>query len=255
MRGSHDRPLGDSASYFHFALGHNGALFDRACDQGGFVEDRTYESNFIGKVQKGKDFWTAEIAVPLRALELRNASKEYWTVNCARETSEITAIGKDGVLNVKGAFVKMAPPKTDFSAYAWEVGAPEINASIQKGKLAASYQITLKNSDAKSVKIVPVLNWSAPDGKQIVRKLLRLQPNANGELAIKFPAQMLEKSGKYSVTLNVRDADSYRLLVDKTVTKNLDFVPISIDLIDPHYRQAIFVTQKLDKVRFSVKGD
>ena len=247
-------PQGDSASYYHFALGHNGKLFDRSCDQGGFVQDVSYDSGFRGKVQHGKEFWTAEIAVPFRALDLRTANKDFWTVNCARESSEISAIGKNGVLNVKGVFVKMAPPQLDTAFYAWEVGEPKINASIKKGKLAADYQITIKEAGGKARSVVPEVMWKAPDGKCFTRTLFKQQVAANGTLNIKFPTQMLEKSGKYQVTFSLRDAENYRLLSEKKVTENLEFTPISIDLIDPHYRQAIFVTQKLDKVRFKVSA-
>ncbi|MBR7143320.1 MAG: discoidin domain-containing protein [Lentisphaeria bacterium] len=245
-------PQGDSASYYHFALGHNGELFDRACDQGGYVQDTTYESGFRGKVQHGKDFWTAEIAIPFRALDLASRNKDFWTVNCARESSEITAIGKNGVLNVKGVFVKMLPPQANLEQYAWKAGEPVINANIKKGKLAADYQIDLTATSGKAGSITPELMWKDSDGKCYTRTLLKQKVDANSKVTIKFPAEMLEKSGKYSVTLNVRDAATHRLLVDKKVMKNLEFVPIAIDLIDPHYRQAIFVTQKLDKVRFKV---
>lgn len=104
-------PQGSSESYFHFALGYNGELFDRFCDQGGYVASADYESNFRAARQKGEKFWTAEIAIPFRALELFNSSKEFWSVNCARESREISAIGQNGYLNVKGVFLKMAPPR------------------------------------------------------------------------------------------------------------------------------------------------
>ena len=245
-------PQGDSASYYHFALGHNGELFDRSCDQGGYVQDTSYESGFRGKVKHGKDFWTAEIAIPLRALELANRNKDFWTVNCARETSEIIAIGKNGVLNVKGAFVKMVPPQADLDMYSCKLNEPVINANIKKGKLAADYQIDFTDASGKDRSIVSEIMWKAADGKCYTRTLLRTKVAGNGKLAIKFPAEMLEKSGKYNAVLNIRDAATYRLLAEKTVSKDLNFVPISIDLIDPHYRQAIFATQKLDKVRFNV---
>ena len=35
-------PQGGSESYYHFALGHNGLLFDRSCDQGGYVSSADY---------------------------------------------------------------------------------------------------------------------------------------------------------------------------------------------------------------------
>ena len=248
-------PQGDSASYYHFALGHNGELFDRSCDQGGYVQDITYESGFRGKVQRGKDFWTAEIAIPFRALDLATRNKQFWTVNCARESSEISAIGKNGILNVKGAFVKMAPPAADLAMYAWKVGEPAISANIKQGKLAAGYQIAITDASGKDRTVTPELMWKDSNGKCYTRTLRKQQIAANGQLNIKFPEEMLEKSGKYNAVLNIRDTASYRLLIDKTVTKNLEFVPIAIDLIDPHYRQAIFVTQKLDKVRFAVKAN
>ena len=245
-------PQGDSASYFHFALGHNGKLFDRSCDQGGFVEDKTYDSGFRGKVQHGKEFWTAEIAIPFRALELDRSSKEFWSVNCARESGEISSIGKNGVLNVKGAFVKMAPPQADLKIYAIKAAEPTITADIKHSKLAANYQIVLSDVSGRERAVIPELMWKDPAGKCFTRTLRHTKLAANGELKIKFPAEMLEKSGKYNITLNVRDAETFRLLIDKKTVKDLAFVPIAVELIDPHYRQAIFVTQKLDKVRFKV---
>ena len=247
-------PQGDSASYYHFALGHNGKLFDRSCDQGGFVQDVAYDSGFRGKVQHGKDFWTAEIAIPFQALELCTANKDYWTVNCARESSEISAIGKNGILNVKDVFVKMTPPQADLAAYELEVGEPLISASIQKGKLAACYQIKVKDTGNRARTVQPEVMWKAPDGKYFICALRKQQLAANGTLTVKFPSQMLEKSGKYEITFSLRDNSDYRLLAEKKTIKTLEFTPIAIDLIDPHYRQAIFVTQKLDKVRFKVSA-
>ena len=247
-------PQGGSESYYHFMLGHNGELFDRFCDQGGYVSSADYESNFRAARQKGKDFWTAEIAIPYRALELYNSNKEYWSVNCARESSRISAIGIKGYLNVKNAFVKMAPPQVDWSNYKLQLAEPAVKSSITKGKLAADYQIAVKNLSGADQKVIPALLFTTPDGKCRKVTLLTKKMGNNGETVFKFPTQLFDKSGKYTIDFILRDAVSYRMLAEKRFVGKLEFVPLAIKLIDPHYRQAIFVTQKLDKVRFNVEA-
>ena len=247
-------PQGGSGSYYHFALGHNGLLFDRSCDQGGYVSSADYESNFRAARQKGKDFWTAEIAVPFHAIELYNSNKEYWSVNCARESSQISAIGKDGYLNVKDAFVKMAPPQLDWSIYKLQPAEPVVKGSITQGKLAADYQISVKNLSGKDQVVIPSLLFTAPDGKCRKVTLLKKKMAADSETVFKVPTQLFDKSGKYTIDFMLRDDAAYRQLVEKRFVGKLEFIPLAIQLIDPHYRQAIFATQKLDKVRFAVEA-
>lgn len=246
-------PQGTSETYFHFAVGANGQLFDRKCEQSGYVGNETYESGFRAKVVRGKGVWTAEVAIPFRSLELRDPNPEFWAVNCARESGgELSAIGEKGRFNVKSAFRKMIPPAADLSAFFWEPGEPKISQRVVDGKLAVSCEYELTNLTGKSRQVCPELLFSSPSGRQYPLSAVSANFVSGEKAVIKFPEVKLSESGVYRMEFSLRDAQNNKLLVRKYSKQKLEFVPLAINVIDPHYRNAIFATQKLDKVRCQV---
>ena len=118
-------PTGKGETYYHFAVGANGALFDEKREQNGYVGDASYESGFTAAVQRGRDSWSAEISIPFHALELGPDTAPVWTFNAARESGELSSIAEKGRFNVGGAFARMAAPQLPLDNFYWQASPPK----------------------------------------------------------------------------------------------------------------------------------
>ncbi len=251
-------PQGTSDTYYHFAVGANGMLFDRKCEQSGYVGDAGYDSGFSAGVFRGKDMWSAEIRIPFRALELTAVHPDFWSVNLARESSgrrenEISAIGEKGRLNVKSAFLKMKTPEVDFTPFFWSSGEPVVATAVKNGKLAADFRYKITNQSATERSIKAELYLTCAE-----HRLAPFQSNpftvaAGADTEVNFPDIQLSQSGMYQAALRLRDAATNRIVNIKRSSHQLRFVPLTLQLHDPHYRNAIFATQQLDQVRCTVR--
>ena len=247
-------PSGGTESYFHFCVGANGALYDRVCEQGGHVGDKSWESGFAGEVMRIDDrSWSAEVSIPFRAPEFIDASSESWSLNVARESGELSSIARKGRFNSAGSFLRMAAPKVDFSPFFWETAPPEAATRIEDGRLAVDLSVKIKNLTGTTRKVRVGYALTPPAGTILFETRPPRKFAVNAASTVNFKTVRLDTPGEYGCEISVRDADTNRLLVRRGAKLALDFVPVTVELIDPHYRNAIFATQELDEVRYTVR--
>ena len=245
-------PTGGKDTYFHFAIGRNGALFDRRCEQGGYIGDATWESNYTAKVKLQENSWTCEVAIPYRSLELRDGGAENWSINVTRESKELASIAKGGAFNVAAAFLKMKAPEVNLKPYSWEIAPVAHKLSLE----ANTYTFILNGE---------IINHTGQDGNVLVTSTLigpgnvtafsaNPAPHAKRGEAFKYetPTMRGGECGQYTVITQIRDADNGRILSERRDAITAQYVPISIKIVSPSYRNAIFATQKLENVVFDV---
>ena len=245
-------PTGGKDTYFHFAIGRNGRLYDRRCEQGGYIGDATWESNYTAKVKLQENSWTCEAAIPYRSLELRNGGAEYWSFNVTRESKELASIVKGGIFNVAAAFLKMKAPEINLKPYSWEITPVGHKLNLE----ADRYSFTLNGE---------IVNYTGQDGNVLITSTLigpgdvtafttTPAPNAKKGEAFKYETTSLRggESGQYTVITQIRDAANGRILGERRDVITAQYVPVSIRIVSPSYRNAIFATQKLENVVFDV---
>ncbi len=253
-------PSDSSDSYLHFIVNSFNRTFERTCDQGGFVGNAEWFCYHRSATVKSKDFWTCELEIPYSELGISDPKADCWRFNLVRESynlpnaeQEISSLTSE--TNNAGSFKKLMPPTVDFSQYVLNFDIPTCTAEMRDGKQFITAQANVENlSPADRSMIAEVvfrpIEYGMPGRAQAEAEL-----KANQKTQIVMSAAEIRKTGKYQGCFILRDPATSRVMARKYFDLNVDFIPLAIELIDPHYRDAIFYTQKLDKVRGLIKVD
>ena len=241
-------PTGGKDTFFHFAVGQNGAMFDRKCEQGGFIGNSEWESHFDAKVKLQENGWTCEMAIPYRALELREGGAKEWSFNVARESTELASIAKNGAFNVAGSFLRLPAPDFDLRPYSWEISPVTSKLQMNAQKYAFTLNGEIVNLTGKDASVNVTSTLIGPGGVTafVVNPNLKVP---NGKSA-KYATAKLQggDSGAYKMVTQIRDVVNGRILSEREDVILAQYQPLSIRIVAPSYRNAIFATQKLEDV-------
>ena len=251
--------VGDN--YKHFIVNAGNGIFDRYCEQGGFVGDEKWNADFTSAVSVENDFWSCEIAIPYRSLGLQANDTRRWKVNIARESfgsptspREVSSIC-NGEFNNAAAFVPMTvPEKVNLEQFKLDVPTLLSSGRIDKGKMVLKVDASVGNLAKFERELIAELLIPQPS-RDAARAADRFKLAANGKQQLVFNNVVLDKPGMYTAIFTLRDQATNRILLRKEFPVNAEYTPITVKVIDPHYRNAIFATQKLKEVRFSAKFD
>lgn len=251
-------PTGGSDSYFHFIVNSVNMRFERSCEQGGYVGNSHWQADWRSAVHRDQDFWSAEIELPYQSLELSGADHPFWSFNAVRESyrlpeghAEVSSLAAKGVTHTAESFRRLQAPGVDLSPYLWQVGLPNQRQAIVDGQLLVTLDSRVANLGPRDqdVKIEAVLTGA---NGFLVQAAVMTTMVAGAENVVQFPALQVPSPGLCQGSITVRNRAQNRILSRKRFTRELAFVPMSITLEDPHYRQAIFATQQLEHVRYQV---
>ena len=251
-------PSDSSDSYLHFIVNSFNRTFERTCDQGGFVGNAEWFCYHRSATVKSKDFWTCELEIPYSELGISDPKAACWRFNLVRESynlphaeQEISSLTSE--TNNAGSFKKLMPPTVDLAQYVLNFDIPRCTAEMRDGKqfITAQAEVISQTNRTMSAEVVfRPLEYGMPGRAQTTADL-----TAGQKIKIAMPASEIKKTGKYQGCFILRDPATSRVMARKYFDLSVDFIPLAIELIDPHYRDAIFYTQKLDKVRGIVKID
>ena len=251
---------GAGDGFKHFIVNAANGVFDRLCEQGGFVGDEKWNAEFTSNVQIEEDFWSCEVRIPYRALGLGAQDNKAWKLNLCRESfgsptapREVSSIC-GGAFNTAAVFLPLAVPReVDLEPFKLELAAVKSQGSIADGKMKLKLETSVRDL-AKLARDLRAELLIAQPGADPVRaeESFRLAPG--GGAALVFDA-VLAKPGRYEGIMTLRDRASNRILLRREFPVDAVYTPIRIELTAPHYRDAIFATQKLENVRFTAIFD
>lgn len=251
-------PTGGQDYYFHFIVNCFNMRFDRYCEQGGYIGNSQWFTDWKSAVRREKDFWSAEIEVPYYCLELEKALP-FWKINAVREsynlpggTAEISSIAINGATNIAGKFLRLTTPDVRFNDYFVGADAPVFSGKVADNQFLATGSTLVKNLDKTGKNFKLELELADTDGNP-VKTFADVQIPAQASSRVIFAPLALQKQGLYKGRLTLRNPRNNRVLVKHFFDYDAKFVPIKITMIDPHYRNCIFFTQKLDKVRYNIE--
>lgn len=251
-------PTGGSDSYFHFIVNSVNDRFQRCCEQGGYVGNTDWQTEWNSATHRDDGFWSVEIELPYRSLELTRADVASWSLNATRESynlegglPEVSSLAKNGVTHSAGAFIRLQAPPVDLSSYLWHISVPDLRRKIVGGKLEVISHSTITHYSTAAQKIQAEMALFTVDGRR-ASSSVSLEVAGAGEQKVVWPALTLPEPGTYTGSITLRDAASNRILQRRMITAEMAYIPLSISVIDPHYRHAIFATQKLEQIQYQV---
>lgn len=238
--------------YCHVIVNTAGTLYDAYADQGGFVSDSKWNGEITAGTFRGTDFWSTEIRIPFSTLELSAETKPVWGFNFCRnqvKPPQLSATAPNGVFHVANAFLKVPGFDLDYGRLAWQISAPEFAVKQDGNGLTAAPRIRIANPGEKEQKIKLDLVLTGPG---IAGATIDLAVPAHSQITADVPPITLPAPGAYTALIGILDPVTRNVLVRRNFPVQIAFAPLAVELITPHYRNAIFATQNLDEIVYAV---
>ncbi|MBR4662749.1 MAG: hypothetical protein IKO93_02635, partial [Lentisphaeria bacterium] len=252
---------GAGDNYKHIVVNAGNGVFDRYCEQGGFVGDDKWNGEFTSAVTVENDHWCCELAIPYRTLGLQANDGRTWKINIARESygspsspREISSIC-GGNFNTASLFVPLTvPSEIDLKPYKLDVPSLTTAGRIDGGRMNLAVSADVSNLSSLDRDLNAEILIPQPGG-ELVRAADRIKLAPGGKTRLDMNNLLLAKPGIYKAFLTLRDRATNRLLLRREFQVDARYMPIVLRMIAPHYRNSIFATQKLKEVHFSAKFD
>ncbi|NLF61521.1 MAG: hypothetical protein GX574_10255 [Lentisphaerae bacterium] len=251
-------PDGGADSYFHFIVNSVNSRYVASREQGGFVGTTAWRCDWHSAVQRHEQYWCAEIALPYSSLELSQTAAAYWSFNAVRESynldsagHEVSSLARRGQTHSAADFARLQRPGLDLSPYLWHTSLSDLQQKVRDGQLQINGKGSIRNLSEQMHKIKAELSFFSEQGQRFLSTLnYEARPLEAFELL--WPSLQLPEPGRYQAAITLRELESNRILSRKHFDLDLNYVPMAITLVDPHYRQAIFATQKLEQINYQV---
>ena len=143
-------------------------------------------------------------------------------------------------------------PGSDFGRYLWQVREPfEATVMPEDGTLTYRAKTHITNETGRFCFISVATSLRAGAGVETGERVHNgLDAGQGREFALTCP---VPAQGEQTLEMRILDRrNPRRVLAIKSVTLNLSYSPVTIDVTRPCYRQSIYATERLDAVEANV---
>ena len=240
--------------YYHIGVNASGSISDRACTQGGYIGDWTWDAQIDVASAIGEDFWACELAIPFYCLGITDKVGDTWGINVCREKkkpAEESSIAEQGAFNIATRFAELTGIQADLSAYRYEIAPVRTSTRIAEGALDLTLTVPIVNQTGAAEQRL-LDGWLiGPDG-DVHTAASAISPAAGTQADFDLGPIRLTEQGQYTCYVRVADAITKKPLALRKSSLTIEYVPLTIRLLEPWYRNAIFATQKLEQVVLDV---
>ena len=240
--------------YWHFMVGAQNTLYDAYRDQGvGFVEE-AWNGAWAARSYIGKDFWSCEIKIPFFNFARQLPLAGDWGINVIRDrrTAQRANYGICGVFHEPTRFLLLKGIDCDLTPYQVELSPLAVKTGIDaRGQGNVETATSIANFTGREQTYRAENYLKSPSGEIFFSKPVVAVAPKGGNAALELPPTVIKGPGIYENTVRVTDSAG-RVVANREAKMEVGFTPLSIRMIDPHYRYTVFVTQKLEKVAFDV---
>ncbi|MBQ7178278.1 MAG: discoidin domain-containing protein, partial [Victivallales bacterium] len=253
---------GSGDNYFHFIAGIGGMTYFARREQNGYVASTVKNCQWKSAVFTSKDFWSVEIEIPYYSLEIdasNLATGKNWLLNAVHNHYEVSSkrllsSTATGFVHSPGNFLQFERPQCDLSFYCCKLVRGNVKSGMKSGKAVHEMSFNVVNGSGRDVSAKLELLFSRDYmTKPFVSnygytKNIPASSSMEKTLNVSF-----DEAGNYKGVATLRDRASNAIICREFFDYNVNFAPLKLTLIDPHYRNAIFESQKLDKVRYTIE--
>jgi hypothetical protein len=242
--------------YFHFVLNAGGMLFDSQRVEGGHVGIHAWNSDAEGASFRGGDYWSCELKIPMHSLDLQSSGTT-WGFNFARTGKNMAneaSVLPLGAYHNAGAFLAVDGFDLDYSKYAWTFACPEIAAAKQDGVLLLNITVPVSNLLDRQAGTLLEVTLCGEDSDEAASVSCPIQLEAYETRVFPIQGITLTHPGKFHCTVSIRDSFNRRLYKRQTWQQTINAAAFTITLLEPAYRNAIFASQKLEDVVYTIKS-
>ena len=247
---------GDARSHYHFAVNTRGALYDSHAVRGGGMHNPKWDSSARAAARVGPDAWCAEVAVPFSCLAFDPEHPTTWRLNIgrsrfvtgSRELSTFAPVRK--TFHDTGNFAVAHVADADLAPFlGYDLELRRVRECLRQGRWTADVElaVALRSSRPRQADLRATLR-TADHSENVVQRLQVGQGTHNCRLTIPISA-----GGAATLDLSLQDPASQRVVCSRRFSLVLDCRPLKVELLRPHYQNAIFAGQGLDAIELDVE--
>ena len=241
--------------YYHIVVNAKGAVATYTRGQAGIVNQGAWRNDVVqAKCKADETGWTAEVRVPLWALDISDANVR-WGFNCARnivKPDEASSIAEGGAFHNAGRFAVIEGIDVNAAKkFCWKIGECDVDLRSKDDKILATVKVPVSNlADDKRGAIVGIY-WMNKDA--VVGQHKKYVFSKKETVNTAFSNLVLPGKGDYKILVDVIEPESKKPLCGRSFKYKADVKSLEIIVNRPSYRNAIFASQKLKEVEYIVK--
>lgn len=244
----------NKADFYHILVNPLGYYGVELRSQGGEVASSVSNFRCFTGTKIEKDKWVVELAIPYSSF-IGERIKSDIAFNCVRNRRvdlanvEESSCAQKGQFHKPDLFTKTHLTKANFDSYAFAISYPVVKDTTRKNdKVEVKLGARINNlSGTKKELLVSV-------GEEKLGKLssvmVSLPPGEEQEMTFNFP---VPRADTYQINLVAVSKDKQAVLYNGTFPVKITFLPVTLDVIEPFYRNSIYATEKITQLQVNCR--
>ncbi len=249
-------PSGHGTQYYQFMISAGNDRFDNCFIEGGQTTVGHYSGLWESAVYKGKDFWSAEVKIPLSCLYYSDAAdfKDSWLLNVARERKPkfeyaTWAPLKKGFHEAAGFLHVSGMPK---KSARYDLRVTNMTAQLlgtDQGRYRGTLQLDTSIGKAAPRALKLSLDEAISGAAILSERAVTLSP---GTGTVMIPEVTFPSLGNVLVKAVLRD-DAGETVSGLFFPLRLAYAPLDVDVTEPCYARCFFPGQPVKQITGSVQ--
>ena len=254
-------PATNKSYFYHIIADVTGQICDSFCEDNnanGYKTETVWDGSIRVKTSVGTDCWRLEMAIPLGGMKFKPAA--VWSFNLVRTRNavtprEITSFAHNPSFQNRKPEIFQSLILEDFQPKEFNIAADCTGYTFRKQsekKFQAEFTFHL-SSTAEAMRILSQeVILLTPEGERVKQDKLRYEiyPHKPKELTVILSDV---QPGHYLLDARIFGSGSLRpLLASFRNDILLEYAPLTITLLSPHYRDAIFASMKDQNIRAEI---
>lgn len=246
-------PVGDRTEYYQLAINSDGTQVDLYLIESGNTGKGGWSAEWKSAAFKGPDYWSVEVALPFAMFHNRPSKSwaDNWVFSISRTRTPAPGYFSqyspaEGYHDPKN-YGTLGPIKIDKSRYNLYPDSPGFTLKPAKEGFDVTGSLKLENRGDNPFIGTLEMEILAP-GAHGATAPVQLAPNASATIAI--PGASVAEQGKFPVIFRVK-TPTYTAMNLRTDSW-FKYIPLTIRLTDPNYRNCIYATQKIESLKGTV---
>ncbi len=247
---------GERIVYYHFVVNSKGVVLDTEFRQGGQVSSVEWDAHIETAARVHEQTWTVELRIPVIELGLTAASRGDWALNVTRERQtggrELSSfVPVTGGFHQPSLYAVLRLPEADFGRFLWEIKPPyeEQLSADSDGALRYRAKTHVRNAGMSFQFIILRGSLEGTQGDWVRDGL---DAGQGREYEFSVP---VAREGRQNLVMELVDRDTPdAMLAIKTVPLDVAYNPLTLTLVKPGYRDAIYSTESVNELVFDVRA-
>ena len=249
---------GDARTHYHFAVNTKGVLYDARAVRGGGQHEPEWSADTTVATAISENVWTVEMRIPFSCLSFGAEDLATWRLNVTRSRFITGARELFTFAPVRGTFHDTPHfalaniASADLTPYqGWRLDMPDVKVLLRSGQLEAHITQDINSLPTRARKAeLQAVFLTGDHPAIIVRRSVEIAQGTQREtLVVPLP-----ELGAATLDVTLRETEAGRVCCSRRAFLVLDYQPLTVQVLRPHYQNAVFAGQTLDEIVLEVEA-